>query len=82
MAGTCPGERAFRKWHTLLYILDLALTVSEPVADYIPSPFQLLQGGTDAVHALLADFCQAPGGVVPVLRQGQHHGARPFGFQG
>lgn len=37
----------------------------------------ILQSGSDAVHTLLADFRQAPGGVVPVLRQGQH----PFGFQ-
>ena len=36
---------------------------------------------TIAVRALLADFCQASGGVVPVLRQGQHHGEQPFGFQ-
>ena len=50
-------------------MLDLALTVSEPVADYIPGRFQLLQGGTDAVRALLADFGQVPGGVVPALRQ-------------
>ena len=35
----------------------------------------------NAVRALLADFGQPPGGVVPVLRQGQHHGEQPFGFQ-
>ena len=47
----------------------------------VPGPFQLFQGGADAVRALLADFGQASGGVVPVLRQGQHHGEQPFGFQ-
>ena len=41
-----------------------------------------LQSGADAVRALLADFRQAPGGVVPVLRQGQHHGDQPIGFRG
>ena len=65
----------------ILHIHDLALAVPEPVADYVPGPLQLLQGGADAVRALLADFGQAPGGVVPVLRQGQHHGEQPFGFQ-
>lgn len=29
----------------------------------------------------LADFRQASSGVVPVLRQVQHHGEQPFGFQ-
>ena len=28
----------------ILYIYDLALAVSEPIADYVPGPFQLLQG--------------------------------------
>lgn len=66
----------------ILHIHDLALAVPEPIADYVPGPLQLLQGGTDAVRTLLADFRQAPGGVVPVLRQGQHHGEQPFGFEG
>ena len=65
----------------ILHIHDLALAVPKPVADYVPGPFQLFQGGADAVPAFLADFGQASGGVVPVLRQGQHHGEQPFGFQ-
>ena len=40
-----------------------------------------LQSGSDAVRTLLADFGWASGDVVPILRQGQHHGERPFGFQ-
>lgn len=65
----------------ILHIHDLALAVPEPITDYVSSSLQLLQGRSDAVRALLADFGQAPGGVVPVLRQGQHHGEQPFGFQ-
>lgn len=65
----------------ILHIHDLALAVPEPIADYVPGPLQLLQGGTDAVRTLLADFGQASGDVVPVLWQGQHHGEQPFGFQ-
>ena len=42
----------------------------------------VLQSGSDVVRALLADVRQAPGGVIPVLRQRQHHGEQPFGFQG
>ena len=42
----------------------------------------VLQSGSDVVRALLADFRQAPGGVIPVLWQRQHHGEQPFGFQG
>lgn len=66
----------------ILHVHDLALAVPEPIADYVPGPLQLLQGGANAVRALLTDFRQAPGGVVPVLRQGQHHGEQPFGFEG
>lgn len=66
----------------ILHIHDFALAVPEAVADYVPGSLQLLQGGANAVRALLADFRQAPGGVVPVLRQGQHHGEQPFGFEG
>ena len=66
----------------ILHIHDLALTVPEAVADYVPGSFQLLQGGANAVRSFFADFRKAPGGVVPVLRQGQHHGEQPFGFQG
>ena len=54
----------------ILHIHNLALAVSEPIANYIPGSLQLLQGGTNAVRALLADFGQAPGGIVLVLRQG------------
>ena len=66
----------------ILHIHDFALAVSQPIADYVPGSFQLLQGGTNAVRTLLADFRKPPGGVVLVLRQGQHHGKQPFGFQG
>ena len=66
----------------ILHIHDFALAVPEAVVDYVPGSLQLLQGGADAVRALLADFGQAPGGVVLVIRQGQHHGEQPFGFQG
>ena len=41
----------------ILYIHDLVLAVPQPVADYVPGSFQLLQGGADAVRTLLADFC-------------------------
>ena len=77
--ATCPGMG--RLVDGILYIHDLALSVSETVADYVPNPLQFLQSGINAVRALLADFCKASGGVVPVLRQGQHHGEQPFGFQ-
>ena len=65
----------------ILHIHDLALAVPQPIADYVSGALQLLQGRTDAVRTLLADLGQAPGGVVPVLQQRQHHGEQPFGFQ-
>ncbi len=65
----------------ILHIHDFAFAVPEAVADYVPGSLQLLQGGAYAVRALFADFRKAPGGVVPILRQGQHHGEQPFGFQ-
>ena len=66
----------------ILHIHDFALAVPQAVTDYVPGTFQLLRGGVDTVCSFLADFGQAPSGVVPVLRQGQHHGKQPFGFQG
>ena len=66
----------------ILHINDLALTVPESIADYVPGSLQLFQGGVNAVRALLADFGQVPDGVVPVLRQRQHNGEQPFEFQG
>ena len=44
----------------ILHIHDFALAVPEAVADYVPGSLQLLQGGANAVRALLADFSQAP----------------------
>ena len=43
----------------ILHIHDLTLAVPESVADYVPGPLQLLQGGAYAVRALLADLRQA-----------------------
>ena len=51
------------------------------VAHDVTSGFQLPQRITDGVHALLADFRKATGGIVPVIRQGQHHGKQPLGLQ-
>ena len=65
----------------ILHVHDLALAVPEAVADDVAGPLQLLQGRADAVRTLLADLRKAPGGVVPVLWQGQHHGEQPLGFQ-
>ena len=62
-------------------ISELPVLIAEALPGEIPVPLQLLQGGANAIRTLLADFSQAPGGVVPVLRQGQHHGEQPFGFQ-
>ena len=53
----------------------------EPTACDVLGTRPFLQSGANAVRILLADFRKASGGVVPVLRQGQHHGEQPFGFQ-
>lgn len=34
----------------------LSMLCQKTVTDYVPSSFQLFQGGADAVRALLADF--------------------------
>ena len=52
------------------------------MAHDVTGGFQLPQRITDGVHALLADFRKATGGIVPVIRQGQHHGKQPLGLQG
>ena len=46
---------------------------------YLYAPVSL--GWNRAIRTFLADFRQTSGGVVPILRQGQHHGEQPFGFQ-
>ena len=58
----------------ILGIADPALPVPQLVAHDVTGGFQLPQSITDGVHALLADFRKATGGIVPVIRQRQHHG--------
>ena len=53
----------------------------EPTACDVLGTRPFLQSGANAVRIILADFRKASGGVVPVLRQEQHHGEQPFGFQ-
>ncbi len=43
--------------------------------------FQLLQRRTDAVHTFPTDRRKTSGGVIPLVRERQHHGQQPFGFQ-
>ena len=50
-------------------------------ADDVARLFQLTQRPADGVHALLADGRKAPCGVIPLVRQGEHHGQQPLGFQ-
>ena len=35
-----------------------------------------------SIHALLADGGQSPRGIVPFIRERQHHGQQALGFQG
>ena len=65
----------------ILGIADPALPVPQLVAHDVTGGFQLPQSITDGVHALLADFRKATGGIVPVIRQGQHHGKQSLGLQ-
>ena len=66
----------------VLGVGDPAFTVTNLAADKVASDLQLFQRRADGVHALLADFRKPSGGVVPVLRQGQHHGKQPLGLEG
>lgn len=65
-----------------IYVADPALPIPQLMAYNVPGSFQLPQRAADSVHALLADFRKPSGGVVPVLRQGQHHGKQPLGLEG
>ena len=56
--------------------------VAEPPALDISGVLQFFDGGADAVHPVLADAGKPLGGVVPALRQREHQGQQPLGFEG
>ena len=54
----------------------LAVGVADPLADHIAVFLQLPHPGADTVNAILADPGQPLGGIVPLLRQGEHEGEK------
>ena len=60
---------------------ELAVGVADPLADHIPVFLQLPHPGADTVNAILADPGQPLGGIVPLLRQGEHEGEKALRFQ-
>lgn len=62
----------------ILHIHDLALAVPDTVADNVPRLLQFPEDRTNAVGPLLADRRQPSCGIVPLLREGQHHGQQMY----
>ena len=60
---------------------ELAVGVADPLADHIAVFLQLPHPGADTVNAILADPGQPLGGIVPLLRQGEHEGEKALRFQ-
>lgn len=54
----------------------LAVGVADPLADHIAVFLHLPHPGADTVNAILADPGQPLGGIVPLLRQGEHEGEK------
>src|SRR5699024_12123284 len=61
---------------------DPAILAPKLPAGQIPRAFQLPEGLANRLHAFLANGGQAPRGVIPLIRQGEHHGEKPLGLQG
>ena len=55
---------------------ELTVCVADPLADHIAVFLQLPHPGADTVNAILADPGQPLGGIVPLLRQGEHEGEK------
>ncbi len=66
----------------VLHVGDPALAVPQTVAAKVAAGLQLLELGGDGVHPILADGGQAPGGIVPGIRQGEHLGQKTTGLVG
>ena len=60
---------------------ELTVCVADPLADHIAVFLQLPHSGADAVNAIFADPSQPLGGIVPLLRQGEHEGEKALRFQ-
>ena len=65
----------------ILRIRDPPVGPAKLAADDVARLFQLLDGIPDGLHPLFADGGEAPGAVVPIVREGQEHGQQPLGFQ-
>ena len=50
----------------------LAILIPAAFPNKIAVGFQFLNANPNAVHAVLTDTGQPSGGVVPILRQGEH----------
>ena len=65
-------------------VLDAAkppVGVTDSFTDNVPRILQLPDRSTNAVHSIPAYPGKSFGGVVPILRQGQHEGQQPLRFQ-
>ena len=64
----------------VLCIGDPAIPAPNLAADHVARLFQLLQGIAHSLYALFADGGEAPRGIVPFLRHGEHHGQQSLGL--
>ena len=78
------------RWNTLFYascglfmdrilnISQLSVFIAEALPGEIPVPLQLLQGGSNGIHAIPANVGQPLCGIIPIFRQRQHKGKKPL----
>ena len=65
----------------ILGIHDFPALATKLMALHVACLFQFLNRGVDRVHTFLADGGEAAFGVVPLIREGEHHGQQPLRFQ-
>ena len=66
--------------NSVLNISELPVFITNTLPGQVAVPLQFFQGGGDRINAILADLGKTFGGIVLILRQGQHQGEQPFGF--
>ena len=65
----------------ILGIHDFPALATKLMALHVARLFQLLDCRVNGVYTLFADGGEAALGVVPLIREGEHHGQQPLRFQ-
>ena len=62
-------------------VSELAVFIAEALSGEVPVPFQLFQGGSDGIHAVLADMGKPLGGIIQSSGRDSMSERSPFAFK-